>query len=143
MIGRAVIPGPRLLCRILLGLAIVAACTPLTVSAQTVSGDVETRQLAGSLRFSTVSGDLTVVDGSSDTVKAETVSGDVTLDVQLGSGGRIDVSSVSGNVTVRMPESTGMRVEVRTMSGSLDSAFDGLSSERKPGSSKLRAPHSG
>ena len=108
------------------------------ISAQTVSGDLETRQLAGSLRFSTVSGDLTVVDGASEIVTAETVSGDVTLDVQLGTGGRIDVSSVSGNVTVRVPESTGMRVEVRTMSGSLDSAFDGLSSERKPGSSKLR-----
>lgn len=108
------------------------------ISARTVSGDLETRQLAGSLSFSTVSGDLTVVDGSSDTVKAETVSGDVTLDVELEPGGRIDVSSVSGDVTVRMPGSTGMRVEFRTMSGSLDSAFDGLSSERKPGSSKLR-----
>ncbi len=108
------------------------------ISAQTVSGDLETRQLAGSLSFSTVSGDLTVVEGASDTVKAETVSGNVTLDVELGSGGRIDVSSVSGDVTVRMPDSTGMKVEVRSMSGSLDSAFDGLSSERTPGSSKLR-----
>ena len=89
------------------------------------------------MSFSTVSGDLTVVEGASDTVKAETVSGNVTLDVALGSGGRIDVSSVSGDVTVRMPDSTGMKVEVRSMSGSLDSAFDGLSSERKPGSSKL------
>lgn len=108
------------------------------ISAQTVSGDLETRQLAGALSFSTVSGDLTVVDGASDAVKAESVSGDVTLDLDLGAGGRIDVSSVSGDVTVRMPESAGVRVEVRTMSGSLDSAFDGLSSERKPGSLKLR-----
>lgn len=108
------------------------------ISAQTVSGDLETRQLAGSLRFSTVSGDLTVVNGSSDTVKAESVSGDLTLDLDLGAGGRIDASSVSGDVTVRMPESAGVRVEVKTMSGSLESAFDGMSSERKPGSSKMR-----
>lgn len=107
------------------------------ISAQTVSGDLETRQLAGSLSFSTVSGHLTVVAGSSHSVTAETVSGDVTLDVELGAGGRIDVSSVSGDVTVRVPDSAGVRVEVRTMSGSLESAFDGLHSERKPGSSKL------
>lgn len=108
------------------------------ISAQTVSGDLETRQLAGTLRFTTVSGDLTVVNGASDTVKAETVSGDLTLDLDLQSGGRIEVSSVSGDVTLRMPESVGLQVEVRTMSGALDSAFDGVSSERKPGSSTMR-----
>lgn len=108
------------------------------ISAQTVSGDLQTRRVAGSLSFSTVSGDLTVVEGASDTVRAETVSGDVTLDVELGTGGRIDVTSVSGDVVVRMPASVGALVEVRTMSGSLDSAFDGLHSERKPGSAKLR-----
>jgi hypothetical protein len=108
------------------------------ISAQTVSGDLETRQLEGTLHFTTVSGDLTVVNGASETVKAETVSGDLTLDLDLRPGGRIDVSSVSGDVTVRMPESAGVRVEVRTMSGSLDSAFDGLSSERRPGSSNMR-----
>lgn len=107
------------------------------IAAQTVSGDLETRQLAGTLSFTTVSGDLTVVNGSSDTVKAETVSGDLTLDLDLRPGGRIDCSSVSGDVTVRMPESAGVQVEVRTMSGSLDSAFDGVSSERRPGSSKM------
>jgi hypothetical protein len=108
------------------------------ISAQTVSGDLETRQLAGTLSFTTVSGDLTVVEGSSDTVKAETVSGDLTLDLDLRPGGRIECSSVSGDVTVRMPESAGVRVEVKTMSGSLDSAFDGVTSERKPGSVKMR-----
>ena len=51
------------------------------ITAQTVSGDLETRQLLGTLRFTTVSGDLTVVNGASDAVKAETVSGDLTLDL--------------------------------------------------------------
>jgi hypothetical protein len=108
------------------------------ITAQTVSGDLETRQLAGRLSFTTVSGDLTVVEGASESVKAETVSGDLTLDVDLQPGGSIDCSSVSGDVTVRMPESAGVRVEVKSMSGSLDSAFDGVTSERKPGSSKMQ-----
>lgn len=108
------------------------------ISAQTVSGDLESRQLSGTLSFTTVSGDLTIVRGSTDSVRAETVSGDLALDLDLEPGGRIDVSSVSGDVTVRMPGSVGLTVEVKTLSGSLDSAFDGVASERKPGSSKMR-----
>lgn len=103
------------------------------IIAQTVSGDLETRRLAGTLRFTTVSGELTVVDGRSDWVKAETVSGDLVLDLDLSAGGRIEVSSVSGDLTLRMPADVGMNVDVKTMSGSLDSAFHGVSHERRPG----------
>jgi DUF4097 and DUF4098 domain-containing protein YvlB len=103
------------------------------ITAQTVSGDLETRQLAGTLRFTTVSGDLTVVRGETDHVKAETVSGDLILDLDLRAGGRIDVSSVSGDLTVRMPEDVGLHVDVKTMSGSVDSAFGGVHTERRPG----------
>ena len=108
------------------------------ISAQTVSGDLESRQLAGKLAFTTVSGELTVVNGTSDAVRAESVSGDVTLDLDLQPDGSIDVSSVSGDLTVRVPESVGLTVDVKSMSGSLDSALGGLTSERKPGSSRLR-----
>lgn len=108
------------------------------ISAQTVSGDLESRQLAGTLAFKTVSGDLTVVAGTSDSVRAETVSGDVTLDLDLQRDGRIDVSSVSGDLTLRLPESTGLTVDVKSMSGELDSALVGLTTERKPASSRLR-----
>jgi hypothetical protein len=107
------------------------------ITAQTVSGDLETRQLLGTLRFTTVSGDLTVVKGASDAVKAETVSGDLTLDLDPVVGGRIDLSSVSGDVTLRMPDTVGLTVDVTTMSGSLDSAFDGVRTDRKPGKSTL------
>jgi hypothetical protein len=108
------------------------------ITAKTVSGDLETRHVEGKLRFTTVSGDLTVVDGSSSQVKAETVSGDVTLDLEVPPGARLDLNSVSGDVTVRMPESAGLQVEVKTMSGSLDSAFPGVTRDGKPGRSTLR-----
>ena len=107
------------------------------INAQTVSGNLETRQLAGTLHFTTVSGDLTVVNGSSERVRAETVSGDLTLDLDPESGGRFDLSSVSGDLTVRMPDSAGLTVDVKTMSGDLDSAFHGMRSERRPGSATL------
>lgn len=108
------------------------------VSAKTVSGNLECRGLAGTLSFSTVSGDLTVASGHTGSVRAETVSGDLVLDLDLESGGRIEVSSVSGDLTLRMPGSVGVQVEVTTMSGSLDSGFDGVASERRPGSSTMR-----
>lgn len=108
------------------------------ISAQTVSGALETRGLAGTLSFTTLSGDLTVVPGASDAVHAETVSGDMTLDVDLHPGGRIDLSSVSGDVAVRLPASAGVQVDVSSMSGSLDSGFDGVTTQRKPGARTMR-----
>ncbi|MEP6761262.1 MAG: DUF4097 family beta strand repeat-containing protein [Sporichthyaceae bacterium] len=103
------------------------------ISAQTVSGDLEARGLSGSLHFTTVSGDLTVVDGTSGRVRAETVSGQVTLDLDIPADSSIDVSSVSGDLTVRLPGTAGLTVTAKTMSGGLDSAFEGLTTERKPG----------
>jgi Putative adhesin len=108
------------------------------VSSQTVSGDLETRELTGRLRFTTVSGDLTVVHSSSSQVTAETVSGDLTLDLDVPDDARLDLKSVSGDVTVRLPESAALQIEVKTMSGSLDCAFTGLGIERKPGKSSMR-----
>jgi DUF4097 and DUF4098 domain-containing protein YvlB len=108
------------------------------ISSQTVSGALETRHLHGDLHFTTVSGDLTVVDGSSSQVKAETVSGDVTLDLDVQPGARLNLSSVSGDVTMRLPESVSLQVDVKTLSGHLTSAFDGVRSENKPGRSTLR-----
>ena len=108
------------------------------ISAQTVSGDLETRHLEGKLHFTTVSGDLTVVAGSTSRVKAETVSGDMTLDLDVPPGGRLDLTSVSGDVTLRLPESASLQVEAKTMSGSLDSAFAGVTRDGKPGRSTLR-----
>jgi DUF4097 and DUF4098 domain-containing protein YvlB len=103
-----------------------------------VSGDLETRQLSGTLKFTTVSGELTVAGGRTDRVKAETVSGDLTLDLDVLSGGRVDVSSVSGDLTLRMPGYIGLSVDFKTMSGSLDSAFDGVRIERRPGKSTMQ-----
>jgi len=85
------------------------------ISAQTVSGDLETRRVQGKLRFTTVSGDLTVVNGSSSQVKAETVSGDVTLDLDVAPGARLDLNSVSGDVTLRLPDSAGLQIEAKTI----------------------------
>lgn len=106
------------------------------VNAKTVSGDLETRDLTGRLGFQTVSGDLTVVAGNGDEVRAETVSGQVTLDLTV--AGRVEVKSVSGDLTVRLAPSSGISVDVTSVSGRLESAFEGLERESKPGRASLR-----
>jgi hypothetical protein len=103
------------------------------VTARTVSGDLDTRGLAGALDFSTVSGELTVVRGVTGRLAAQSVSGDVTLDLEVEGTGRLDVKTVSGDVTVRLPDGVGLDVEVESTSGALESAFEGLATDRRPG----------
>ncbi|MFG3494894.1 DUF4097 domain-containing protein [Streptomyces sp. NPDC047928] len=99
------------------------------VRAETVSGSVEAQSVTGDLRFTSVSGDLTVVDGSGASVRADSVSGDMVVDLDPdGSGSPADVrlTSVSGEVAVRLPHRTDARVEANTTSGAVANAFDGL-----------------
>jgi hypothetical protein len=97
------------------------------VVAETVSGDLEAQALSGPLRMSTVSGDLTVVDGAGGSITADSVTGDMILDLEdLPSGGDVRLSTVSGEVVVRLPGTAGARVHAGTAGGALSSAFDEL-----------------
>ncbi|MEV5429894.1 DUF4097 family beta strand repeat-containing protein [Streptomyces sp. NPDC052701] len=97
------------------------------VRADTVSGDVEAQALGGDLRFHSVSGDLTVVDGAGSSVKADSVSGSMIVDLDP-AGGPTDVSltSVSGEIAVRLPHPADAQVEANTASGSVSNAFEDL-----------------
>ena len=107
------------------------------VRVESVSGDVEARGLAGSIGLKSVSGGLTVVDGSPAQVRADSVSGDVALDLQSPGLIDINVKTVSGDVNVRVPERTGLDVDVASTSGDLACAFDGLDRDSRPGAKRL------
>ena len=81
----------------------------------TVSGDVECLQLTGALKVNAISGGVTVQAGDLPSVRINTVSGDIALDL---TSGRCDLSSksVSGDITVRAPL-VGFDVEASTASG--------------------------
>lgn len=97
------------------------------VRAETVSGALEAQAVTGDLRFRSVSGDLTVVDGSGASVRADSVSGDMVVDVEPAGGPTdIQLTSVSGEVAIRLPHRADTRVEANTTSGSVSNAFDGL-----------------
>ncbi|MEV0220166.1 hypothetical protein [Streptomyces sp. NPDC050704] len=97
------------------------------VRADTVSGNVEAQALTGDLRLNSVSGDLTVIEGSSASVRAESVSGALIVDLDA-SGRPSDVSltSISGEIAIRLPHPADAEVEVDTASGAVSSAFEDL-----------------
>jgi len=97
------------------------------IRASTVSGNVEAQAVTGDLRFSSVSGDLTVVEGSGPSVRADSVSGSMIVD--LDPGGRpteVHLSNVSGEIAIRLPHPADAQVEANTASGTVSSAFEDL-----------------
>ncbi|MFJ8665097.1 DUF4097 family beta strand repeat-containing protein [Streptomyces sp. NPDC093600] len=100
------------------------------VRAETVSGSLEAQSVTGALRINSVTGDVTVIEGAGASVKAETVSGDMVIDLDPGhrEGPPADIrlSSVSGEVAIRLPHPADARVEANTTSGAVSNAFDDL-----------------
>ncbi|MDQ1036188.1 hypothetical protein QFZ75_002604 [Streptomyces sp. V3I8] len=97
------------------------------VRTDTVSGNVEAQALTGDLRLNSVSGDLTVIEGSSPSVRAETISGSVIVDLDpAGPASDLSLTSVSGEIAVRLPHPADAEVEVDSASGSVSSAFEDL-----------------
>ncbi|MFI2644754.1 DUF4097 family beta strand repeat-containing protein [Streptomyces sp. NPDC018610] len=97
------------------------------VRATTVSGNLEAQALSGELRFNSVSGDLTVVEGSGSSVRAESVSGSMIVDLDpAGRPTDIALTNVSGEIAIRLPHPADTEVEANTASGSVSNAFEDL-----------------
>ncbi|MFD8985853.1 DUF4097 domain-containing protein [Streptomyces sp. NPDC059564] len=100
------------------------------VKAHTVSGSVEAQSLTGELGFRSVSGGLTVVDGSGGGVRADSVSGDMLIDLapEPDAPRPVDIflNSVSGEVAIRLPHPADAKVEANTATGGVSNAFEDL-----------------
>ncbi|MFI8522603.1 DUF4097 family beta strand repeat-containing protein [Streptomyces sp. NPDC085481] len=101
------------------------------VRAETVSGSLEAQSVTGALRFNSVTGDVTVIDGACSSVRAETVSGDMVVDLDPAAGldgppADIRLTSVSGEVAIRLAHPGDAKVEASTTSGSVSNAFEDL-----------------
>jgi Putative adhesin len=97
----------------------------LRVSANSVSGDVEISGAEGSVRASSVSGNVRLDKLRATTgLRATSVSGDVWVVVESFAGdGDLHFTSVSGNVTAELPKAIDADVRMSSVSGSLDSDF--------------------
>ncbi|MEW2153703.1 DUF4097 family beta strand repeat-containing protein [Streptomyces sp. NPDC007189] len=107
------------------------------VRADTVSGNLEAQAVTGDLRFNSVSGDLTVVDGSGRSVRADSVSGSMILDLDPDGPTDVTLTSVSGEIAIRLPHPADAEVEANTASGTISNAFDGLRVHGQWGAHKI------
>ena len=107
------------------------------VRADTVSGNVEAQSVTGDLRFNSVSGDLTVVEGSGSSVKADSVSGSMIVDLDPDGPTDVRLTSVSGEIAIRLPAPADADVEANTASGAITNAFDGLRVHGQWGAHKI------
>ena len=96
------------------------------VRANTVAGRVDAQSLSGNLRINTVSGDLTVVEGSGSEVRADSVSGNMVLDLDPSAGADVQLTTVSGEIAIRIPEPGDAEVFANTTSGRISCAFEEL-----------------
>ncbi|WP_037886681.1 DUF4097 family beta strand repeat-containing protein [Streptomyces viridochromogenes] len=96
------------------------------VRADTVSGNLEAQAVTGDLRFNSVSGDLTILEGSGPSVKADSVSGSMIVDLDPDGPTDIRLTSVSGEIAIRLPAPADADVEANTASGTISNAFEGL-----------------
>ncbi|UXY29873.1 DUF4097 family beta strand repeat-containing protein [Streptomyces sp. HUAS TT20] len=107
------------------------------VRASTVSGNLEAQSVTGDLRFNSVSGDLTVVDGSGSSVRADSVSGSMIVDLDPDGPTDVRLTSVSGEIAIRLPHPADAEVEANTASGTISNAFDGLRVHGQWGAHKI------
>ncbi|TRV76151.1 DUF4097 domain-containing protein [Streptomyces sp. 130] len=108
------------------------------VGAETVSGSIEAQSVTGDLRFKSVSGELTVVEGAGASVKAESVSGGMVLDLDpTGKPTDIRLTTVSGEIAIRLPHPADARVEANTASGSVSNGFEDLRVSGQWGAKKI------
>lgn len=94
--------------------------------ANTVSGDLDAQSVGGQLKVNTASGRLTVVAGTADRVQVNSVTGAVTLDLDVAAGTDVKVTTVSGAVAIRIPSLADAKVEAGSTSGDITSTFEQL-----------------
>ncbi|MFD9222019.1 DUF4097 domain-containing protein [Streptomyces sp. NPDC060064] len=108
------------------------------VRAESVSGNLEAQSVTGDLRYNSVSGDLTVIEGAGSSVRAESVSGDMVIDLDpAGKPTDIRLTTVSGEVAIRLPHPADAQVEANTASGAVSNAFDNLRVSGQWGAKKI------
>jgi hypothetical protein len=104
------------------------------VEADTVSGSLEARDTDGAIRFTSVSGNLTLADGMVTRLDADSINGQVTADVTLAAAGIVRVSTIAGDVTLRLPAESDTQVRLHSTSGRVHSEFDSLRAAMSPAS---------
>ncbi|MEU8286716.1 DUF4097 family beta strand repeat-containing protein [Micromonospora sp. NPDC048905] len=101
-------------------------------TANITSGPVEALGVRGDLTLETVSGEVILADSAADRVRAQTVSGAITCDLDNPRHSEIRLSTISGGITVRVRADSDLAVQLNTASGRITSGFPQLRSSTFP-----------
>jgi hypothetical protein len=97
-----------------------------------VSGDLRGESLYGRLTLETVSGDVSLGKSNIPEMDVSTVSGDLAMSTNLGSG-PYSFNSVSGDVHLVVPEDTHCTLKSKSISGDLKTSLPGTHSQHGRG----------
>ena len=104
-----------------------------TVRTKTVSGSIEAMGVAGDLSMETVSGEISLAESPAERVRARTISGAVTCDLDNPFAHEVHINTTSGSITVRVPEDADLDVTLGATSGRVTSAFPQVRGGGLPG----------
>lgn len=102
---------------------VVAEAPSGETRAASVSGDVTVRGARGELEVESVSGDITVLAAGLKRLDAETVSGDLELDLDLSRDADVEAETLSGEVRLALPALPAGDIRIETFSGEIRSDF--------------------
>ena len=91
--------------------------------ANSVSGDVVLAGVAGVADAESVSGDVTVTEGSFERIDMNTVNGDILFRSGLKAGGKLTAETVNGSVDLEFTDSVSGRFDIDTFNGDIDNCF--------------------
>jgi len=91
--------------------------------ASTVSGDVTLFRVAGTASAESVSGDVIVDEGSFNRVDLSTVNGELVFQSTLRKGGKLSAETVNGDVDVELVGDVTARIDVSTFNGRIRNCF--------------------
>lgn len=91
-----------------------------SLSMSSTSGDIRVKALTGTGEFHTVSGEiLAYVEAWKGDIQAESTSGDVSLILPAGSGGRVELHTVSGDISTDFEDQLSYNAKRNQASGTV------------------------
>ncbi|MGB5719290.1 MAG: DUF4097 family beta strand repeat-containing protein [Woeseiaceae bacterium] len=92
-------------------------------NASTVSGDVTLFRVAGSVSGESVSGDVVIDEGSFSRVELSTVNGELVFQAELRKDGKLSAETVNGDVDVELAGDVSARIDISTFNGRIRNCF--------------------
>lgn len=93
------------------------------ITITTVSGDATVRRVAGELSANTVSGNVTLGAGETSRSRLRSTSGDLQMSGQLLADARLDAESISGDVRIDLVGPVNGQLELSSFNGEIRNCF--------------------